>query len=66
MEKNFTLPPFATLGEFKKVIADLPSDYDDFIITCCGTGKYFVSVLVNEAVITFDKENVAEIWNKAK
>ena len=46
-----------TVGEFKKLIEDLPNDY---LMSWCGMDDGFINISHEEKRVTFDTENLNE------
>lgn len=56
MSKNYSVVvSCATVGEFKKFIADLPNDY---LITWGGVPEFYINVLNDGKAICLDEENI--------
>ena len=58
MEKNYSITSsLVTVREFKELIKDLPNDY---IVTCCGVGEFYINVLGTEKAVVID-DSIVEV-----
>lgn len=54
MKKNYVIAANCiTVGEFKKLIEDLPNDYK---LYCCGTEEVYIDVITEDKQVIIDNE----------
>ena len=58
MKKSYAIcaGELTTIGEFKKLIEDVP---DDYFINCCGENKFFINVCPSSGDVCIDTVKVS-------
>lgn len=52
MKKNYAIAvSFATIGELKELIKDIP---DDYFINCCGEAEFYINVCPTSTDVCID------------
>lgn len=46
-----------TLKEMKNLLATLPNDCDDWVVSCCGCTDFWVYLRASERAITIDTDD---------